>query len=159
MQVGIGESINLGAYVTFNSVQYTDAVIDYTYSDDTIGAVQDGLFTPVKVGTTSVTITASWRGMEGLDSLTKTINVTAINVVEVLINNGEANLTLYNLAVLGGNEYEVSKDFVVNAKENGVAISAEKISVEVAEGTEFVKYENGKIYGLKPGEATVLVST
>ena len=122
MQVGIGESINLGAYVTFNSVQYTDAVIDYTYSDDTIGVVQDGLFTPVKVGTTSVTITASWRGMEGLDSLTKTINVTAINVVEVLINNGEANLTLYNLAALGGNEYEVSKDFVVNAKENGVEL-------------------------------------
>ncbi len=158
VQVGIGESINLGAYVTFNNVSYTDATITYTYSDDTIGVVEEGLFTPVKVGTTAVTITASWRGMEGVDTLTKTINLTAINVVEMLVNGGEANLTLYNIALLGGNEYEVSKDFVVEAKENGVAIPADRISISVEGDEEILRYENGKIYGVKPGETTVVVS-
>ena len=158
VQVGVGESINLSAYVVFNGKRYEDAVIEYTFSDDTIGTVVDGLFSPVKVGTTSVVITAGWRGMEGVETLTKTINLTAVNVVEVVVNGGEANFTVYNLATLGGNEYQVSMDFVVEAKENDVLIPSDRITISVYEGTEVLRYEDGKIYGLKPGTAKVLVS-
>ena len=157
VQVGVGEGINLGAYVVFNNIQFTDATITYMYSDDSLGTMEAGVFTPSKAGTTEITVTAAWRGVEGVSTMTKTITLTSVHVVEIVVNEGTTDFTMYNLASLGGNEYNTTLDFVVNARENGVAIQAENISVVVSDGAEVVEYSNNKIQALKPGNATVSI--
>ena len=157
VQVGLGESINLGAYVVFNNIQFTDATITYMYSDDSLGTMEDGVFTPSKAGTTEITVTAAWRGVEGVSTMTKTITLTSVHVVEIVVNEGTTDFTMYNLASLGGNEYNTTLDFVVKARENGAAIQAENISVVVSDGEDVIEYANSKIQALKPGNATVSI--
>ena len=158
LKVGLGELLNMGAYVTFNGKVYEDAEISYTISNPTVGAIEDGTFTSQALGETTVTVAASWRGMENISTLTKTFTVTVINLVEIVINDGLTDFTMYNIAELGGNEYQTNVDFVVHARENGVDVDAERISVEIISGTDVVEYTGDKLNALKAGEASVAVT-
>ena len=158
VKVGKGEELNVGSYITFNTIKYTDAMITYEYSDSTIGGIKDGIFTPLKLGTTDITVSASWRGQENISTLTKTIQVTVVGVMEIVVNDGTTDFTMYNLPSLGGNEYHTSLEFVVTAREEGQEVAGEKVSVVVSKGADVVEYDEGRIQALKPGLATVTIS-
>lgn len=149
--------LDFSTYVLFNGKTYNDQTVSYTFDDDTIGEVVNGTFTPKKVGTCTVDITAVWRGIESI-LLEKTITVNVVSDVELFVNDGATNYVMHNKAQVGTETYEDHEiDFVVTALENGQATS---FNVEVVEGTDIVRYENGKLTVLneRVGEAQLLVS-
>ena len=77
IQVNMQESLNLKGYVLFNGQTYNDAEISYQIGTATVGAVDNGVFTPLAVGETTVTVTAAWRGVDS-ELLTKTFTIKVI---------------------------------------------------------------------------------
>ena len=77
IQVNMQESLNLKGYVLFNGKMYEDAEIAYAVSTATVGKVENGVFVPVGVGETTVTVTANWRGVQS-ELLSKTFTVKVI---------------------------------------------------------------------------------
>ena len=52
--------------VIFNEKTYDDVALTYEVSDPTVGTVdEDGVFKPLKTGTTTVTVAGTWRGNTG----------------------------------------------------------------------------------------------
>ena len=77
-----GEKFNFEGFVLFNGKTYTDSQIRYHSSNPAIGTMQDdGVFTATAVGTTKITVSASWRGFDSA-SLTKTF---VVNVKEMFV--------------------------------------------------------------------------
>ena len=77
-----GEKFNFEGVVRFNGKTYTDSQISYHSSNPTIGTIQDdGIFTATAVGTTEITVSASWRGLDSA-LLTKTF---VVNVKEMFV--------------------------------------------------------------------------
>ena len=76
-----GAVIKLGDYstienvITYNALEYTDANWTYSIKDPSVIEITDGKIKGKKVGSTEITVKASWRGVES-DDLTKTINVS-----------------------------------------------------------------------------------
>lgn len=56
------DELNFANYISFNGKKYTDAVVSYTSSDETVGTFENGVFKPSKIGTVTVDVAASWRG-------------------------------------------------------------------------------------------------
>ena len=77
IQVNLQETLNLKGYVVFNGKTYEDGEISYTVSSETIGTVENGVFKPLAVGDTTVTVTASWRGVQS-ELLSKTFTIKVI---------------------------------------------------------------------------------
>ena len=157
VSVESNSSLDFSTYVLFNGKTYNDQKISYTFDDDTIGEVVNGTFTPKKVGTCQVHITAVWRGIESI-LLERTITVNVISDVELYVNDGATNYVMHNRAQVGTDIYEDNQiAFAVTALENGQATS---FNVEVVEGADIVRYENGKLTVLNEqvGEAQLLVS-
>lgn len=77
IQVNLQETLNLKGYVLFNGKTYEDAEVSYAVSAATVGKVENGVFKPLAVGETTVTITAAWRGVQS-ELLTKTFTIKVI---------------------------------------------------------------------------------
>ncbi len=76
--VSLNEKLNFDGWVKFNGMEFTDAQISYEVSDTTVGSVSaDGVFSPLKTGTTVVTVKAQWRNIQS-ELLTRTFTVTVI---------------------------------------------------------------------------------
>lgn len=83
IRVSVEETLNLKGYVVFNGQVYNDATLDYEVSDTSVGTVENGVFAPLAVGETMVTITASWYGVESeLLSKTFTVKVEEVFVMQ-----------------------------------------------------------------------------
>ncbi len=144
------DELNFVNYISFNGKKYTDAVVRYYLSDETIGTFENGVFKPSKIGTVTVDVEASWRGAPDTQ-LKKSFTVKIINDVELFVNDGsESEFTVYTCANFGGNAYETFKTFVPTAKVNGESATA---SVTVKSGSEFVTFENNKITAKTHGVA------
>lgn len=76
-----GAVIKLGDYstienaITYNALEYTDAEWTYSIKDPSIVEITDGKIKGKKVGSTEITVKASWRGVQS-DDLTKTVKVS-----------------------------------------------------------------------------------
>ena len=75
--LAVWASLDLNGEVLFNQNVYTDATFTYALSDSTVGTIENGVFTPSKVGTTDITVTGTWRGV-AYDTLTTTVTVNVI---------------------------------------------------------------------------------
>lgn len=78
ISVSLNEKLNFEGWVKFNGMEFSDAEISYESSDDTVGAVSaDGVFSPLKEGTTVVTVKAQWRNIQS-EFLTRIFTITVI---------------------------------------------------------------------------------
>lgn len=154
--VTMSDKLNFNPVVRFNGKEYLDGRFSVTVLDETIGSVEDGIFTPLKTGETVVTVEGSWRGLTGA-CLKKSFNVKVINSLSVAINGGlTSSLELYTVESHEGKTYDVSSPFVVSATENGNAI---EYGVTVSEGSDVISYnaETQTVSALTFGEAVITI--
>ena len=78
--VNLQEQLNFEGFVIFNDTIFTDVQLSYTVFDKSIGIIDEeiGMFTPISVGQTTVSVKATWRGIES-ELLTKVFMVKVIN--------------------------------------------------------------------------------
>lgn len=67
LSLAVGSNFNLEPRVFFKGADATDSDTVFTYQegDKTVATVENGVITARKAGTTSITVTASWRGLGG----------------------------------------------------------------------------------------------
>ncbi len=115
--VTVGDSLDFTSYVEFNAKKFTDAQTTYTLSDTTMGSVENGVFTPAKTGTVTLTVTATWRGQQTAE---KTFTITATNTVQFLVNGGAtSSVELFALAQIKEQTFVTEKPFAVQTLFNG----------------------------------------
>ena len=113
----------LSGNILFNGNTYTDVELAYEVEDATVGKVEDGVFKPLAHGTTTVTVTASWRGVtQGI--MTKTITITVVPKVDLVVNGGIAEINLSTEAV-EGTDYVAASPFEIVATIDGVPFDVE----------------------------------
>lgn len=78
ISVSLNEKLNFEGWVKFNGMEFSDAEISYESSDNTVGTVSvDGVFSPLKEGTTIVTVKSEWRNVQS-ELLTRIFTITVI---------------------------------------------------------------------------------
>lgn len=143
--------LDLSAEVVFNNKTFTDVTLNYEVADDTIGAVENGIFTPIARGTTEITISAEWRGVSDIPSLRKTVAVEIVGVKNVSVNGGINEITLRT-------ESDLESDFIIVAEYDGEPLTT---AVTVTEGSEYIDYDadNHKVVSKGTvGEAKITVA-
>ena len=137
--------------IIFNAKEFTNAQYTYSFDKSFLNVdTANNTITGLKKGTTQLTISASWDGVSGISTLTKTIDVNIANYIEILVNNGStSSCTIFNaeLPVIGGGFTQIQTDFVVTAKDEKGAIDASKIQIEVVSGADLVSYADGIVEG------------
>lgn len=152
------DTVNLSSVIKFNGKTYTDAHFSYTLSNNTIGEVTDGKFTPFKMGETTVTITAMWRGMtvETIPSLTKTFTIKVNKTISFLVNGREIeDIELYTRSTWGGKNFTVTTPFVPTAYIDG---NAKPCQIAVIGTENIVEWDSNSLTALKKGETTLKLS-
>lgn len=97
--VVVGGEFTVRGAVMYNRVEQTDAVITYTMADTSIATVDgEGSITGVSYGSTTLTVSASWRGVES-SFLTKQIPVTVKEDVSLNITGTDTTIYLTNTTV------------------------------------------------------------
>ncbi len=155
----VGKSIDLGMAVKFNGKTYNDAEFTYSVDNPSLGSVSNGIFTAGNtVGNCEITVAGEWRGMTGSE-LIATIKVAVHNEYVVSLNNGaDANdITLYTASAFCGQSYDNCIAMNVTVKENGTALSDDKVQLVYDEVADFAEYKDGKLYGVLPGSGNVVV--
>lgn len=69
--------LDLNGEVLFNKNVYTDATFEYVLSDSSVGTIENGVFTPSKVGTTDILVKGTWRG-KAYKTLETTVTVNVV---------------------------------------------------------------------------------
>lgn len=137
-----GNTFQIVANCTKNSVIDTSAVVTYTSSDTSIATVSaDGIVTAQsKIGST--TINVEYKG----EIATLTINVLA-DVFDITLNNSTATI-------------EVGKTYQINAicKKNSVVVSSPVISYVSSDPTIATVDNNGLITSSNIGSVTITVT-
>ena len=145
------DTLNFASVVTFNEKTFTDAQVDYTLSDPTVASIQNGILTPLKVGETTVTATANWRGETGA-TLEKSVLVTVKDDVNLYVNDGlEREFTLYTTDSFAGNTFQKTTEFVGKAVVNGVDTAC--VVTPLDDALDFVTYEDNALVAKAAGVA------
>ncbi len=160
INVALSEKLDIKPWVYFNKVEYQDATFTYTFTDDSICTVENGVFTAKKLGSTDVTVSANWRGVTGI-TLTTSFKINVIADVELTVNGGAGGvIDVYTVASLGDNTFPVEKDFLITAveKKNG---SNQNLTpqIDITSGSDLIDIANNKVVSKgKGGVATIKVS-
>ena len=125
--------LDLSGTVVFNEKTYDDVVLTYELSDETVGEIVDGVFKPLKAGSTEILVKGTWRGNAG-ESLTRTISVRVVESVNLLVNGGVNEITLYTETAEG---CEIISPFEIQAEKNGQPFQP---TVEVTKGSDLINY-------------------
>ncbi len=135
-----GDQLNFESVVLFNGKEYTDGAYTFTSSEESVGTIdENGIFTGVARGETTVTVSAKWRGVESV-ALTQTYTVSVEKLVQLYVNDGSSDLfTLYTLEQFGGEKYATEIPFTAYAIEDGV----EKQPTVTVENTSVISYDAG----------------
>ena len=144
--IAVGDSLSVNPYVSFNSKNYDDATVEYTIADTDVVEFANGSFIAKKIGETSVTIRATWRGVNNA-TLERKFTVKVIENVELSVNGGlNSVFNLYTVGQLGNLTYDAELPFVITANQliNGSVVALTP-TVNVVEGEELITIENGKI--------------
>lgn len=178
--VVVGGEFTVTGAVMYNRVEQTDAVITYTMADTNIATVDgEGSITGVSYGSTTLTVSASWRGVES-SFLTKQIPVTVKEDVSLNITGTDTTIYLTNTTVedevfsntvtftgtvlVAGSEQGVdeskiawkSSDDTIATVSNGVvtATGDKEGSVQIT-----LTYEGEEVYSSAPVTVTVAMPT
>ncbi len=139
VQIDNKHSIYLDGKVLFNGQEYDDVTYSYTLSDPSLGSINEGVFTPSKVGECTITVVASWRGIQS-PLLTKILNVKIVESVSVLINGSPslADLSMYTVDTFDGKGYINQLPFDAQA-----VVAGQKYPMSVSiDDQEVVKYDD-----------------
>ena len=152
-------SFDLGAYVGFNGKKFQDGAIEYHVSNESVGAIEKGVFTAKDVaGSTEVSVWATWRGQ---DVRVKTITINVIAEATVLLNGGK--LTAFNLYMVEnheGSNYATAETInSVYVSEDGQAIEDYTLSI-LDEGIASIEKsgESWIVSSKKAGKTSLVVS-
>ena len=154
-----GTEFALGACVQFNGKTFTDGEIEYYVADKTVGDVVDGKFVANDaVGSTEVSIFATWRGLT-VHAETVSINVIPENTV--LFNGGMlTSIDLYTVTEHEGVEYATSQTISsVFVSEDGKEVTDYTLSV-MDEGIASLEKTGGawNIQAKKAGKTNLIVA-
>ncbi len=158
VSIATTDTVNLSSVIKFNKKTYDDATFVYKLSDDTVGEVTNGKFTPLKKGSTTITITAMWRGMTSADvpSLTKTFTINVNKTISFLVNGREVeDIELYTRSSWGGKTFTVTTPFVPTAYIDG---NAKPCQIAVIGTENIVEWDSNSLTALKKGETTLKLS-
>lgn len=154
------ESIDFAAKVLFNGKEFSYEP-SYTFSDESVGAVENGVFVPTKVGRTDVTVSGEWNGFQ---LLPVTVSVEILNAVEIELkdkaaDNSVSSVHLYTYDVFEGNTYQVSFDAEISVVKNGQNQS-DGVSISFINNNGIVEYDEatGVLRALMPGTTELCVS-
>lgn len=134
LQVDMLNRAEIGGKVFFAGIAYDDASITYTLEDNALGKVEDGVFTPLKKGETTLTVSAEWRGIQS-PYLTKEITVKVIDNVLLKIGGKPVagDLTLGMIKSFEGETYDTEltlmPELVVNGNSLKPAVTVGNTSV------------------------------
>lgn len=126
-------SLDLRGEVFFNGNVFDDVTLTYELSDESVGKIENGVFTPLASGTTEIYVTGTWRGSSA-DSLTKTITVNVVPEFLLVVNDGDSEISLQT-------QSNTVSPFVVTAELEGESLAT---SVEITSGSQYVKYDSDK---------------
>ncbi len=148
----VGNGASLGAFVSFNSKTYKDAIFTYDSSKDSVAEVtNEGILTAKASGETEITVNAAWRGF----NLTKTIAVSVVDQVECCINGGSVlEFNLGTIAEFRDQTFIVEQPIEITATANGEAITDYDVSVL---NEEVFKYEGGKVIAVNAGTSALQI--
>ncbi len=150
----VGKEVNLSANVFFNGKAYDDATITYSSSNTAIADVVNGQLTPKAVGSTVITVKATWRNFA---EVSKQISVEVIDTVVCAVNGGSVStFDLYTVAEFKGQTYENTASVSVSLKENGETDIA-NYTVGVLD-ENVAKYESGVITAVGYGSTSLKVA-
>lgn len=161
--VDLGTSIDVSAYVFFNSNKYYPD-LGYELSNMTAGFVDENhMYTPNKAGKFKVTVCGSFNNYP-LEDLTLTINV--VNNVEFTLSRKDdikelSNISLCSLSSYKENSYQNSIDVAGYVTEDGVKKPVDSISL-VDNDAHAVTFDAslGRLSatGVGKGQASLLLS-
>lgn len=151
VSLAVGSDYQLDVGVSFNSLAFHDATLEYSVEDPTIvGINENGLIDAKKVGETNVIVKGSWRGVDHTSkkTLILTVPVTVKNDV-LFLNDGKvvADTSLYTLSSFDGKSYATNmpNKFTVTVDGQEYPATAEIVNGDVAEmGKSVIK---AKTYG------------
>lgn len=178
--VVVGGEFTVTGAVMYNRVEQTDAVITYTMADTSIATVDgEGSITGVSYGSTTLTVSASWRGVES-SFLTKQIPVTVKEDVSLTITGENATIYLTNTTVedevfsntvtytgtvlVAGSEDDVDKSKIA-WKSSDETVATVKDGVVTATGDKegsvqiTMTYTGEEVYSSAPVTVTVAMPT
>lgn len=134
----VGEEIEISPKVSFNGKEFSPDEISLTQTNDSVADISGGVIKPKGKGDTKVTLSCKWQGRE-FSTLKRTFKITAINRIELLINDGSdfSDRVLYPLENFDGNEFATSEPFAVKAFMNGKEVSP---AISVVSGKNLLDY-------------------
>ena len=154
------DCLDLTANVFFNGKVFP-CELTYTLSNTEVGRVENGIFTPLQVGETQVTISGEWKGMA---LLPVTISVQVVNAVEIELKEkgGEYSvdgIELYTYPEFCGNTYQVQFEAEISVFQNGVA-QTDGIAVSVMDNDGVVGFDQTTqtLTAYKSGVAQLIVT-
>ena len=124
-----GTEFALGACVRFNGKTFTDGEIEYYVADKTVGDVVDGKFVANGiVGSTQVSVVATWRG---LTVQAETVTVNVVPETTVLLDGGMlTSIDLYTVTTHEDVEYATSQTISsVFVSEDGEEVAEYTLSI------------------------------
>ncbi len=153
-----GETFEFGSRVRFNGKDFSDAEITYFVADEAVGSMVNGAFVSNNVGSTQVSVFATWRG-HTVHTKTLTVNVVAENTV--LLNGGRLKeFALYTAAQHEGVNYATSQTISsVYISEDGAQINEYDLFVlDGAIASVEKKGDGWEVKALKSGKTNLIVS-
>lgn len=163
LSVFLNSEYTFDSCVTFNGKTFEDYEISYTLEDATFGSFDgEKLTVGEKCGTTNVTVTASWRGVQSA-LLTKTFPLTVDVPVNLKVNGSYVNeFMLYTVGSHGGETYETEQPVAFSVTEYGEAVNNYTVTVEnhqAGDGSEadVASYQDGKLTALHFGSCNLVV--
>ena len=120
----VGEEIELSPVVSFNGKEFLPDEVSLTQTDESVADINGSVIKPKGKGDTEVTLSCKWQGRE-FSTLKRTFKITAINKIELLLNNGSdfSDMVLYTLDNFDGNNFSTSEPFSVKGYMNGTEVT------------------------------------
>ena len=121
---------------------------ELTLSDQSVASFADGKITGLQIGTTEVTITAEYKGLE----LENTFTLTCRAPYEISVENTE--IEIYNTTNAALNSAQIGATLLYCGEEDASA----ELTYTVETGADYVTVADGIVTAKGAGEATVRVS-
>ncbi len=148
LNVGIGDTFDVAASVTYNNKPCDDAQISFELVSDGAASLEGSTVKGLALGEAQLAVTVAWRGVTAQ-------KVVQVNVVTMLVANllDDAELSLYAMALNGEKTREALN---ITVMEEGVELSESAYTVEYdAWDTSVVTLENGYFVAQAAGNTEI----
>ena len=150
----VGGSVRVSAYVDFLDYDTADASISFQSENPAVATVSaDGTVTPVAVGETTLTVSASWNGYSGT-GMTKYIPVTVNADIEVAMDAGTEGTVYSWQGAAGGETFENTRTYTVEVYKNAEVLPSAQVTWHTSD-EKIATIENGTLTAHAPGSVEV----